>query len=66
MDNQTQRNLFLKTRSDIPSLTMNNNKIKGFMHRLSMRENNPSVVSGIKTYFYNLYRKIDKSIFSFG
>jgi len=46
MDYQTQRNLFLKTQSDIPSLTIGNKKIKKFMHRLSMRENNPSVVAG--------------------
>ena len=66
MDNQTQRNLFLKTRSDIPSLTMNNNKIKGFMHRLSMRENNPSIVSGKLNLLYNNNRKTEKSFLSSG
>ena len=50
MDNQTQRNLYLKTTTDVPSLTVGNTKIKGFMHRLSMRENTPDIVQSTKHY----------------
>ena len=46
MDNQTQMDLYLHTKSDIKSLTIGNKKIDNYMLRVSRKENHPGVVQG--------------------